>query len=1145
MNQRNLGILGFVLAATTLIRTGASDVPQAGKPSQQAGLAGQPAAIPICANDPDPDGPWKAAQAYFQLRHPVAGEACKPDAHHRFPCVPLDGNTRFLIATVPDPDATHLALYFDRNMESLLWATTDAGYSFERYWLPWNTEPPKDLVLLQDQECQRKNSETRHRLPGLLVFHETKSPDKSLFLFLVGETPTSGVDKDAWNNALDYVGAMENASPDGKWKVDVVGPSFSGSLAPLGADLSHLPDVGHYRFHFISGMATSGEAIERFRMAIKNFGEYDSVIERDDRAAYLFLRFVDNMWSAPKAVAMLTEAETAYGVTLSGLPKSTLLSFRYPREISRLRNSYQEASPAAPQTGKAPPAAPGVQFTLKDATSDADLLVEKDTVPAFSRLQSPASQQAVLSSVSQTLRRDRVDLGGIVATDILDGLFLSRFLRTVSPDTRVFTLDADLLFLPQSDPSARTGMLSITTYPLFGRDRRRSTATSNNAWNLTQFASRYAQGTYNACGSLLCDGHVCDALQEYGPPRPPLWLTAVGRDGFWPIAKLDEQAEGISRAPPSILRSAPANPQQDESLDPESPAWGWFLLFWLTVFVGILHGGYSIYLWRPHQQDSRMAGIVGKLFKAYPDGRRPLCAQERCFLACISLAAASVVSLIGTPLIRFMALPAFRKWAPWYLLVGGAAVLFLLLAAAILILGRRGTVWDGRKKYTFFVCFGGIATAFLAAVWIGLTSHAGYATGYYFAYRCLSLTSGVAPNVPLLLLALGFVWWGCARLKAESMIEDRRRFLSRNPPAARGAALIHRVDDSIGNLFSFRIWAPAIPFVLVWFQLFVPFRSFRSLEYKSYDNLYTLVVLLFYWAVGVAWMQFLWCWEQFQAYLQWLERQPGRNAFDRLRKEGSWVPLVTAPREHTLFITSRCWDCLRAILAFECPWKETHRQRLLVASLREPEVGMRMFFRDLETDLSAGRGVDRDQYDHLQVLMESAAHSIVQDLQAAEWQQGASDSLADQNKPAGDNRPPAAEPLLVLKEEFVALRALIYMRYVFRHLRVLLGFVIAGFILSVLSMSSYPFQGRRWIGGANAAVCLALGLGVVTVFAQMDRDAVMSRITDTKANELGRTFFLRVAQYGALPLVTLLSSQFPEINRFLFSWLQPAIDAIK
>ena len=138
-----------------------------------------------------------------------------------------------------------------------------------------------------------------------------------------------------------------------------------------------------------------------------------------------------------------------------------------------------------------------------------------------------------------------------------------------------------------------------------------------------------------------------------------------------------------------------------------------------------------------------------------------------------------------------------------------------------------------------------------------------------------------------------------------------------------------------------------------------------------------------------------------------------------------------------------------------------------------------------------------------------------------------------------------AEPLLILKEEFVALRTLIYMRYVFRHLRVLLGLVIAGFVLSVLSMSSYPFQGHRWIGGANIVVCVALGIGVVVVFAQMDRDAIMSRITDTKANELNKTFFLRVAQYGALPLVTLLSSQFPEIGRALFSWVQPAIDAIK
>src|SRR5579872_1834893 len=169
MNQRNLGFLSLVVVTTALMRTGSSDVSPGEAPAKHDGTARGLLTVSGCPgdHDPDPDGPWKAAQAYFQLRYPVTGETCKPDDQHRFPCVPRDGNTRFLIATIPDPDATHLALYFDRNMESLLWATSDADYSFERYWLPWSIEPPKDLFLLQDQDCKRKDSETRHKQPGL------------------------------------------------------------------------------------------------------------------------------------------------------------------------------------------------------------------------------------------------------------------------------------------------------------------------------------------------------------------------------------------------------------------------------------------------------------------------------------------------------------------------------------------------------------------------------------------------------------------------------------------------------------------------------------------------------------------------------------------------------------------------------------------------------------------------------------------------------------------------------------------------------------------------------------------------------------------------------------------------------------------
>jgi hypothetical protein len=61
----------------------------------------------------------------------------------------------------------------------------------------------------------------------------------------------------------------------------------------------------------------------------------------------------------------------------------------------------------------------------------------------------------------------------------------------------------------------------------------------------------------------------------------------------------------------------------------------------------------------------------------------------------------------------------------------------------------------------------------------------------------------------------------------------------------------------------------------------------------------------------------------------------------------------------------------------------------------------------------------------------------------------------------------------------------------------------------------------------------------------MDRDAILSRLTETKANELGKNFFLRMLQFGALPLLTLVTTQFPAIGRIVSSWLQPALQALR
>jgi hypothetical protein len=62
---------------------------------------------------------------------------------------------------------------------------------------------------------------------------------------------------------------------------------------------------------------------------------------------------------------------------------------------------------------------------------------------------------------------------------------------------------------------------------------------------------------------------------------------------------------------------------------------------------------------------------------------------------------------------------------------------------------------------------------------------------------------------------------------------------------------------------------------------------------------------------------------------------------------------------------------------------------------------------------------------------------------------------------------------------------------------------------------------------------------------QAHRDPVISRITGTQPNELGWQFFVRIATLGAVPLLTLLATHFPSIGRYLLSFFQPGLEAIK
>ena len=78
----------------------------------------------------------------------------------------------------------------------------------------------------------------------------------------------------------------------------------------------------------------------------------------------------------------------------------------------------------------------------------------------------------------------------------------------------------------------------------------------------------------------------------------------------------------------------------------------------------------------------------------------------------------------------------------------------------------------------------------------------------------------------------------------------------------------------------------------------------------------------------------------------------------------------------------------------------------------------------------------------------------------------------------------------------------------------------------------------------NRAMKPYRALRIIGVFAQMDRDSVISRITDTEAGKVGKEFYLRLAAVGALPALTVVSAYFPPIGRFLAGLTQPALDAL-
>jgi hypothetical protein len=520
MNKRRGLALGTIVAASLLLRPiGSAGPQQSGSPKGDIGssaLAGLPSA--------EGDGPWVASCNYWApMRKPDwSNEASevnsainaegggvdlrlqvqKASQGRNLGCLNQPGDrwglpdsvdsldVTAIVATVPDPVHTHLGMNFDRSVDALLQAAQDSGYVGSYYWLPWknrqawrasdpdgNTEPGHDAV--------------REREPGLIILrYVAPKPDVSLslensfkkviYLFLVAEVPTFGIEGFQFQRALFYENQLAAAiTGHGSFArgmsgaAAIVGPQYSGSAASLRAAIETAgPRFGITEFEVAGTTATvppaelltlnSGAPLNaKLKISYYSF-EDNNKYDHDILAARLQAANYDL-----QRTTLLIEDDTAYGVTFDDVYNSSLdhkswREIRFPRDISLLRDAQATEDQYGADSARSPGFhSPYLRFSLKEPSP-------ADSVPDFSHEHTPVSQEAQLMAIARELHRYRSQFIGIVATNPLDQVFLAQFLHRACPDARLLFFGSDLLMVREVDSVPFIGSITITPYPLMG-----------------------------------------------------------------------------------------------------------------------------------------------------------------------------------------------------------------------------------------------------------------------------------------------------------------------------------------------------------------------------------------------------------------------------------------------------------------------------------------------------------------------------------------------------------------------------------------------------------------------------------------------------------------------------------------------------
>lgn len=530
------------------------------------------------------------------------------------------GKLDALVATVPDPIDSGMGYGFDSALQAIrLGMETplrqdDPNLFRDRSFLPW--------LAADGTADERANGEAcRERTPGIITFRSgNPAKPRLMVVLLVGETPTTGVHHDALVNALEAARILTEPQTGQRHDpLRLLGPTFSGSAYSIRRALKDWRDMslksGVDEVRIITGSATGGA----LRQTLSSLpGQDDSwfsqgtvrfnattIPEAQLQCRYLwFLRTA--MGEAKSGdgvdprdpldnVALLHESGTEFGSTLAAkrpLPSTTAatdpapcelragIDLSFPAHISALRDAYEdmdrkESAPHPEVIARST----ALEVSLRESRAPRGMDAEPSAKTTYA---SDVSVSRILGSIARTTIRHVV----IQSTDVADAIFLARKIRDVAPDVRLAFLKADVLLLHPAFQHDLFGSLVITPYPFLGSS---DFTPPDPLWTDASTASRRrdgfendsTEGVFNAV--LALRGAEPGELHEYTPlsgdarrpedkPILPVWIAAIGQDGFIPLLAGPSRGKADSLESDVIFRGVEDGPRRVAKVASLSPA---------------------------------------------------------------------------------------------------------------------------------------------------------------------------------------------------------------------------------------------------------------------------------------------------------------------------------------------------------------------------------------------------------------------------------------------------------------------------------------------------------------------------------------------------------------------------------------------